>query len=156
MINIEKNGVETFRTFLWCQGPFKKITMQKAAARIGNQTRTERNKTLLVPFDDRFEIVNHDERSDAVVFQRGACRVTEAETADDHVKSRFSRMSDRGRGEPECGKGLLNHRKETRHEVGIPEEDFVDLTIPEREERALSQDQVPERGLPEVDFFKEG
>lgn len=156
MINIEKDGVEPLRAILRCQSPFEKITMNKAAAGIGNQTGTERDEPFLVPLNDRREIIDHDQRSDTVVLQCGPCCITEPEASDNDIKRRFSRMVDRCRREPEGGKGLLHDREETRHEVGITEENLVDLTILKREESALSKNQIPERGLTVVEFFEEG
>ena len=67
MINIEKDGVEATLGNVRIKsrlpriryGELEKIAMHKTAAGIRNESLPQRNEPLLMPLDDRFEIVDH-------------------------------------------------------------------------------------------------
>lgn len=100
----------------------EEVAMDQAATRITRQGLAERKQSLLVPFDDLGKRVNHDQRSNARIFEHGERGVAEPEAADDDVEV----VPIKG-GQSEACQRDLGGGELARHQEGIAEFDFVDV-----------------------------
>jgi hypothetical protein len=163
MIDVEEDSVEETGGILRIkarparrsQGELEEIAMNKATAGIGNETRSERDETTLVPLDDWLKIIDGVERGDRVVFERGPGSVAETETTNDDIEGGGAGKGIRGGGETEMRERLFYFGEETRHQVGVTEDDLVDFEVVEGKDDAAPQDQITQRRLAIVELFEE-
>ena len=81
----------------------EEIPVNKTTPRVRREAGTERHQSLLVPFDHRLEVIDHDQGRDAWILEGRTRGVAKAEPAHHHIEPRaLSR------------KGLLRRRDPSR------------------------------------------
>ena len=64
-----------------------------------------------------------------VVFERGPGSVAETKTTDDNIEGGDAGKGIRGGGETEMRERIFYFGEETRHQVGVTEDDLVDFEV---------------------------
>ncbi len=96
--------------------------MNDAAARIAGELPAEWKQALSVPFDHFGQRVDHDQRIDGRVLQRGLRGIAEPEAADDDVES-----ASLERRQSDTGERDFRDREQARHQELVAELDFIDI-----------------------------
>lgn len=132
-------------------GEVKKVGVDEAAARVFREGVAEGDQSAEVPIDHGVQRIDDDEGFQRRVFEGGCRCVSEAKTAADDVRAGgFSEGI-----ESEVCEGDFDHVEEAGHEIGVAEFDFEYVKAVELEVSSALKNQISERSLAEIEFFKE-
>ena len=137
MVDIEKDHVVGGVRGAPGLEPAEEIAQHQPAAGFAAEAFAQRNKTGLVPFDDRGERVDHLHRSHAWIGERLAGRIAEAQTADEDAQIRSA-----GRGEAADRQFGFADREQAGHQVLVAEDHLHHVRI-DGGDPAAAQDERP-------------
>lgn len=138
-------GIKALRRLCKCE----KIGVDKAATRVTRKDGAKGHHVPLVPSDDGFERIDHNQRGYLFVFECGGGGVAEAEPADDHIPcTRIERV------EAEIGEGDFHLMEHTGHQKRFAKFDLKDFKVVQRRHKAAAQRQISQGGLLIIQFFE--